>query len=460
MWRKAAAASLVAAPILLAVATGVDPALGDDQGYGIYRQHPDAVQAHSLLLHWAWALFVPGLLGLLTPIRRRGAVLARIAWLAVIFGLITFSALMANDFFLLALEQTLPDARVQVVDERFLALSVTVAGWQWPGLAGWALSLILTPIAAARAGVISWRVAAGALAGMALYLAFAISPVPLCLLGPVVMTVAYTFAARSLLDPASAAPSEPDTFGTFRRRFGLFSMYAAPLTFAAGMATVPDWSGDVADSVASPVLTQVSALFLHYAWVLFVPAVLMIAAQTIRSSGLEASTGGAGAASSSGGVVPSFGGPDRSASRAARFTGVAAGVTVLALINFSGLMVGDSADLAARQALDPATAEKVSETMGGLAAFTFGWALPGMALTLLGLIAVPIGAAVAGATRWWTAALSTAGIVAFLVAGLGPIGVTGPLLLLAGFALMARDFRRPAVGEAVPNSPTATPTTA
>lgn len=437
------AACLVTAPVLLAVATGVDPALGLTEGYGIYRQHPDGVLAHSILLHWAWVLFVPGLLALLAPVRRRGAVLARIAWIAVILGLTTFSALMANDFVLLALEQTLPDAQVAAVDERFQSLAVTIAGWQWPGLIGWGLALVLTPIAAARGRVISWWIAGAALLGTALYFAFAISPVPLCLLGPLVMTGAYGTAAARLLRPATPAPgsiaaepalrspagsmaepdlrspgglaAEPDTFGAFRRRFGLFSLYAAPLTFAAGMATVPDHTGDMADSLASPVQTQISALLLHLGWLLFIPAVLLLASAR----------------------------PGRR-TRAGTFTRVAAAITVLALINFSGLMVGDSADLAAHQVLDEATATRVNDALGGYAAFTFGWALPGMVFSLLGLIAVAAGAAASRTVRWPAAALVAAGIVAFLFLGLGPIGVTGPLLLLAGCALMAHDLNRPA----------------
>ena len=426
MWRKAAAASLVAAPIALAVATGVDPALGEDQSYGIYRQHPGAVQAHSLLLHWAWVLFVPGLLGLLTPIRRRGAVLARVAWVSVIIGLTTFSALMAGDLFLLALEQTLPDAQVRAVDEYFLTLGVTVAGWQWPGLIGWALSLVLTPVAAARAGVIDWWTAGAALAGTALYFAFAISPVPLCLLGPVLLIGAYGAAAWRLLHPRQTA-AEPDTFGVFRHRFNRFSLYGAPLAFAAGMATVPDPTGDLADRLASPVQAQVSALLLHLGWILFVPAVLAISA------------------------------------RAGRFTQVAAGVTVLALINFSGLMLGDSSDLAARRILGATAADRVGETMSGYASFTFGWALPSMILTLSGLVSVAIGAAVRRTVRWWSATLMTAGVTAFLAVGLGPVGVTGPLLILAGCALIARDLGRPglepAIGPAGPDLSAATHST-
>ena len=417
MWRKAAAVCLVTAPLALAVATGVDPALGDDQGYGVYRQHPDATQWHALLLHWAWTLFVPGLLGLLAPIRQRGAVLARIAWVAVTVGLVTFSALMAIDFFLLALEQNLPDAQVRAVDEKFLGLTWTVVGWQWPGLIGWGLALILTPVAAARGRVISWWTAAAALAGTALYLVFAIAELPVNLLGPVVLAGAYGYAARELLRRRRVPAAEPDTFGAFRRRAGEIAMIAAPLSLAIGMATVPDATGDVADSVAHPTLTQASAFFLHLAWVLFVPAVLHVAAP------------------------------------ARRFTRAAAGVTVLALINFSALMLGDSADLAARQVLDAATAQQVSDTFGGLPLFAYGWALPGMALTLLGLIAVLAGAAADRLTRWWVAALGVAGVVAFLTLGLGWIGVLGPLLLLAAFGLLARDLRRRRVSAGSSSSP-------
>ena len=387
MWRKAAAVCLVAAPVALTVATGVDPALGNDQGYGVYRAHPDATQWHALLLHWAWVLFVPGLLGLLAPVRRRGAVLARVAWFAVVVGLVTFSALMAFDFFLLALEQTLPDAQVQAVDERFQSLTPMVVGWQWPGLAGWVLALLLTPVAAARARVISWWTAGAALTGTVLYLLFAISPVPLNLTGPVVLIGAYAYAGRELVRGGRVDAAEPDTFGDFRRRAGLVCMVAAPLSFAAGMVTDP--------------------FFLHLGWVLFVPAVLRVAA-------------GAG-----------------------RFTRVAAGVTALALINFSALMIGDSADLAARQALGAADAQRVSDAFGDLPLFAYGWVLPGMALTLLGLVAVPVGAAADRLTRWWVAVLAAAGVAAFLVFASGPAGMIGPVLLLAAFGIMARDLRRP-----------------
>ena len=410
MWRKVAAASLVLAPVALAVSTGIDPALGDDQGYGIYRQHPEATQWHSLLLHWAWVLCVPGFLGLLALVRRRGAVLAGVAWVATLLGLVTFSALMAADFGLLSLEQQagLTDAQLASYDDRMGAMGWVVAGWQMPGIVGWAVALVVTPLAAVRARVINWWTAGLAVLGAVLYLLFAISPVPLCLTGPAVLIVAYGMAARQLV--RYSPPEEPDVFGTLRRRVGLACLVAAPLSFAVGMATVPP--GD--DMVGYPGLSQASAFFLHLAWVLFIPAVLTVAA------------------------------------RGGRFTRVVAGLAVLGLINFSALMFGDYLDLAARQALGDAVADRAAELTGGYATFSLGWVLPGMVLAFLGLILVAVGAAVDKLVRWWVPVIVVAGFAGFFLLGLGPIGVVGPLVLVAGFGLMAVALGAPAASRGEP----------
>ncbi|MBL7262124.1 hypothetical protein [Paractinoplanes lichenicola] len=395
MWRKATAAGLVLAPIALAVSTGLDPALGDDQGYGIYRQHPGLTQWHSLLLHWAWVLYVPGLLGLLALVRRRGFVLAAVAWVATVLGLVTFSALMAADFGLLSLEQQpgLTDAQLTAYDDRIGAMGWAAWGWQVPGIAGWALALLVTPLALLRARVIGWWTGGLWLAGFVLYLLFAISPVPLSLTGPIVLVAAGVPAARSVLSHVPPR-DEPDTFGAFRRTAGMVCLVAAPLSFAVGMATVP------------PGLTEASAFFLHLAWVLFVPAVLAVAA------------------------------------RGGRFTRVVSGLAVLGLINFSALMFGDYLDLAARQALGDAVADRAQELTGSYATFSLGWVLPGMVLTFLGLILVAVGAAIDGLVRWWVPVIVGAGFAGFFLLGLGPIGVAGPLVLVAGFGLMAAALRR------------------
>lgn len=396
--KRLSAACLVLAPLALAIATGIDPALGDDQGYGVYRAHPDAILWHSVLLHWAWVLFVPGLLGLLSLVRDRGVVLARISWIAVTVGLVSFAALMSFDIFLLALEQTLPDDTVARVDTAFQAMPLATFGWQIPGLLGWGLSLVLAPIAAARAGIINWWTAGGALAGTGLYFAFAIAPVPLCLIGPIVMAISYGFAARSLL-------RAPEGTGEVGRAFGRICLYAAPVAFVAGMATVPDHTGDPALSLASPTQTQVSALLLHLAWVFFIPAVWTLA-----------SGGG-------------------------RFTRIAGVLTVIGLAHFSALMIGDSADLATRQTLDPEAADAVFEAFGSYPLFNLGWVIPGMALTFLGLTAVTVGAAVDRIVHWVVPVLTVLGLSGFFVLGLGALGVVGPLLLLAGFVVAARGRR-------------------
>jgi hypothetical protein len=391
---------LFLAPAVLAVATAVDPALGDAQGTGVYRAHPDAIQWHSVLLHWSWLLFAPAFLGLLAPVRRRGAVLARITWCAIVFGLVTFAALMAYDLTVLAMEQTLPDADVKRVDEAFQSMPWAVWGWQTPGLAGWALALVLTPVTAAYAKVISWWTAAAALAGAVLYLLFAISPLPLNLAGPLVLLVAYAVAGREA--GRFQAPAEPDRFGAFQDAAGRVCLVAAPVVFGAGLLTVPGLSPEVTEALRRPGLAQASAFLLHLAWLLFVPGMLLL----MR--------------------------------RGRRFTAVAAAVTAFALMHFSGLMVGDYSDLAVRQTVPADLATKVNDAFNGYTLFTFGWALPAMALSLLGLIAVPIGAAADGLVRWWVPVLTGLGVVAFLAVGVGPLSVLSPLLLLAGYGLIAR----------------------
>ncbi|WP_433207818.1 hypothetical protein ACQP00_42120 [Dactylosporangium sp. CS-047395] len=384
---------LILAPLCLLLATAVDPALGDAQGYGVYRQHPEALQWHAVLLHTAWALFVPGLLALLAPIRTRGVFLARIAWVAAVLGLTTFAALMAADLWILALEQTVPDDAVRRADEAFQALSWAQWGWQVPGLLGWAVALVLTPVAAAYARVITWWTAAAALLGTALYFLFAISPLPLSLLGPAVMLAAYSVAAFRL------TPT-PDPF---TERASRVCMIAAPLLFAAGLATVPGFSPGLDGSLAHPAQAQASALLLHLAWVAFIPVALHLAPGWLGT------------------------------------------LTALAMINFSSLMVGDYTTIAAATSLDRATAERVDAAIGEYAPFTFGWVLPGMVLTLLGLVAVTVMAAVRRRARWWTPALMAAGVAAFLVLGVGPLSLLSPALFLAALAPLTRPRPEPAL---------------
>ena len=65
-----------------------------------------------------------------------------------------------------------------------------------------------------------------------------------------------------------------------------------------------------------------------------------------------------------------------------------------------------------------------------------------MALSVLGLILVPVAAARAGLVRWYVPVLTGLGMVAFLVVPLGRVsGLVAPAFLLVGFGLLARAPR-------------------
>jgi len=406
--RRAGLACLVAAPILLTVATAVDPAVGDQEFASAIAADPGAARLHTLLLHWSWVLFVPGLLALLAPIQRRGRVLATIAWPAAVLGLATFAGLTLSDYFGLAVLQVSDVATFDRVEEQVGQLGWLVAGWQVPGMLGWALALLLTPLAAARAGHAGWWYPAAAVPGFVLYLLFAISEPPLSLAGPVLLTVANAVLAVRLWSGAATAEPGVEGFAAFRRTLGVVSLIGAPLALAAGMATLPGGAFHIAADFASdPAAAQASAFFLHLAWLLFVPAVVEV---TGRLTG-----------------------------QGWRFAQVAGGVALLGLLHFNGLMIGDYAGLAAERVLEPAGVEAVNARIEGYASLSLGVAMPGMLGALLGLILVPVAAARAGLVRWPVPVLAGVGVVAFFALTVGRVpGLVAPLLLLAAYGLLAR----------------------
>ncbi|BCB76153.1 hypothetical protein GCM10022251_68250 [Phytohabitans flavus] len=413
--RPAGLACLVAAPILLTAATAVDPAVGDVEFGPAIAADPGAARLHTMLLHWSWVLFVPGLLALLAPIRRRGRVLATIAWPAVVLGLTTFAGLTLSDYFGLAVLEVTDVATFERVEEQVGQYGWLAAGWQVPGLLGWALALLLTPLAAARAGHTGWWYPATAVPGFVLYLLFAIEEPPLSLAGPALLTVANVVLAARLWSPASLdGEAAGEGFAAFRRTIGVVCLIGAPLALAAGMATLPGGAFHIsADFASDPAAAQASAFFLHLAWLLFIPAVIEV---TGRLTG-----------------------------RGWRFAQVAGAVALLGLLHFNGLMVGDYAGLAAEQVLDPARVEAVAARVEGYASLSLGVAMPGMLGALLGLILVPVAAARAGFVRWPVPVLAGVGVVAFFMLTVGRVpGLVAPLLLLAAYGLLARATATPA----------------
>ncbi|GAA4445921.1 hypothetical protein GCM10023170_025410 [Phytohabitans houttuyneae] len=417
--RRAGLACLVAAPILLTAATAVDPALGDVDFAEAIAADPSAARLHTLLLHWCWVLFVPGLLALLAPIRRRGRVLATIAWPAAALGLATFAGLTLSDYFGLAVLDVADVAAFERVEEQVAQYGWLAAGWQVPGLLGWAAALLLTPLAAARAGQVGWWYPATAVPGFALYLLFAIEEPPLSLAGPVLLTAANAVLAARLWSRPQAEAGE-EGFAAFRRTVGVVCLIGAPLALAAGMATLPGGAFHIAGGFAAdPGAAQASAFFLHLAWLLFIPAVVEV---TGRLTG-----------------------------RGWRLGQAAGALALIGLLHFNGLMIGDYAGLATEQVLDPVRAEAVTARLGEYASLSLGVALPGMAGALLGLILVPVAAARAGLVRWPVPVLAGVGVAAFLALTVGRVpGLVAPLLLLAAYGLLARALatgaRTPAAG--------------
>ncbi|MFC0534064.1 hypothetical protein [Phytohabitans kaempferiae] len=414
--RRAGLICLVAAPILLTAATAVDPALGDVEFAPAIAADPAAARLHTLLLHWSWVLYVPGLLALLAPVRRRGRVLATIAWPAAVLGLATFAGLTLSDYFGLAVLEVTDEATFAAVEDQVGGYGWLAAGWQIPGMLGWALALLVTPFAAARAGHAGWWYPAAAVPGFVLYLLFAIEEPPLSLAGPVLLVVAHAVLAVRLWSPAAGddTGAEQAGFAAFRRTLGVCCLVGAPLALAAGMATLPGGAFHIAtDMAGDPAAAQASAFFLHLAWLLFVPGIIEL---TGRLTG-----------------------------RGWRLAQVAGGVAVLGLLHFNGLMLGDYAGIAAEQVLDPARAEAVAARVGEYASLSLGVVLPGMLCALLGLILVPVAAARGGLVRWPVPVVAGLGVVAFFALTVGRVpGLVAPALLLVAYGLLARAVAAPA----------------
>jgi hypothetical protein len=401
--RRAGLVCLAVAPVLLLLATAADPALGEGAWDRMVAASPDGAVLHTVLLHWAYVLFVPGLLALLGPVR--GRVLGPVAWIAVLFGLATFAGLVLTDITAVAVASTVDPATFAAFDARVGTYTWMSAGWQLPGLAGWVLAFVLTPLAAARARLVGWWYAGLALVGFGLYFAFAISPLPLSLTGPAVLSAAnLVLAVRLWRDPALASPGP-----AWRSRVGVWCLIAAPVALAVGVVTMPGTATRIDPFDTAPGMAGASAFFLHLGWLLFVPGVLAVT-RSITAGGRWLAL-------------------------------VAGGVAVLGLLHWNGLMIGDYLVLAAEQTLDPATLDRVTAMADGYALFGLTVAAPAMVGALLGLILVPVAAARAGLAPWWAAVVAALGVVAFLMLTTGRVtGLVAPFLLLVGYGAVARGI--------------------
>ncbi|WP_433353901.1 hypothetical protein ACQP25_10490 [Microtetraspora malaysiensis] len=197
--RTAAGVSLILAPLCLLLGMAVDPTESGGEDVLAYANNPAATGFSATLLHYAWVLWVPGVIGLVHLVRRKGVVLANVAGAVTVLGLINFSSLMISDFFDIVVFQRLPVAEATELMQD-AAQPAMIAGWQMPGMIGSFLGLILVAVAYARAGRAGWWFPAGVLVGILVWLFGARSwNLVLGLAGPVVLLLAFGAVGVSLI---------------------------------------------------------------------------------------------------------------------------------------------------------------------------------------------------------------------------------------------------------------------
>ncbi|MEU7910050.1 hypothetical protein [Microbispora bryophytorum] len=95
----------------------------------------------ATLLHHAWVLWVPGVIGLVHLVCGKGVVLANIAGVVAVLGLINFSALMISDFFDIMAFQMLPADQAEKLLQDAAQPAMTIAR-QMPGMIGSFLGVV------------------------------------------------------------------------------------------------------------------------------------------------------------------------------------------------------------------------------------------------------------------------------------------------------------------------------
>ncbi|MCC5580849.1 hypothetical protein IMZ11_35050 [Microtetraspora sp. AC03309] len=197
--RTAAGVSLILAPLCLLLGMAVDPTESGSEDVLAYANNPAATGVSATLLHYAWVLWVPGVIGLVHLVRRKGVVLANLAGAVTVLGLINFSSLMISDFFDITMFQQLPVAQAEKIMQDAAQPAMIVA-WQMPGMIGSFLGLVLVAVAYAWSGRVGWWFPAGVLAGILVWL-FGASAwnLWLGLSGPVILLVVFGVVGVSLI---------------------------------------------------------------------------------------------------------------------------------------------------------------------------------------------------------------------------------------------------------------------
>lgn len=202
----AALAALAAGPLILA---GFLTTVWEDDGsttayLATYLVDPARSQVAAVLLHFAYLLFLPVLLGI-ASVSHAAPRLRAAGLVATVVGASTLPGLLITDFYALALVQELSLAQAVAVEERVGAYPGALLIFL-PTLVGLALAMALLGAAAWRSGFLpAWS--AGLL--VASFLAFTLTHgtalwVNVALI--LVLSVAFTDLARRLLPARGHLP--------------------------------------------------------------------------------------------------------------------------------------------------------------------------------------------------------------------------------------------------------------
>ena len=214
-----------------------------------------------------------------------------------------------------------------------------------------------------------------------------------------------------ITEPTQTAAREaahPTRGSSTLRLVGGGALVVGPLLFSVGMLTSPPQeSFSDADYIAALsrdlTMTQISALFLHYANVLIGLGILA-APSLVRGA------------------------------RGMRLVVLGSLATALGFVNVSGMLLSDWWNSAAGTVLEPAQAEAVFAHVKAASLLPF-WDGTEI-LSTIGTIMLLAGLARAGVLGWWTIALLVTGVAALIV-----LGSTLPVLaagaVLVGFAPFA-----------------------
>jgi hypothetical protein len=209
--RYGSAGCLILSPILLTLGLVTIPGTSSEH-FDNFVGNEGLAQVSAVLLHWAWVILIPGIIGLIPIMRGKGLLLGNLAGAMAVLGLINWSAFLLIDFFDLALLAELDRETAERVEGSLDALSGAAFGILAPGALMTGLGVPLVFVALALSRRVSWLCPALVIIGIGLFMALSTGPLLVRPLGGIVLLAAFAQAAAGLLRSGTdSGPTDPHT---------------------------------------------------------------------------------------------------------------------------------------------------------------------------------------------------------------------------------------------------------